>query len=133
VHTPSRSICCHCGSVVRRSRRGDQHHPLDPAGTGRRGDPPRADSFRTPNTEITTRPLELARRTEAEYQSKLHRPADSHSRHRDDAELALTRLREVVISDGNVFAELMSAAPVCSLGQITDTFFEVGSQYRRNV
>jgi methylmalonyl-CoA mutase len=33
----------------------------------------------------------------------------------------------------NVFAVLMEAARVCSLGQITEAFFEVGGQYRRNV
>ena len=35
--------------------------------------------------------------------------------------------------DQNVFAVLMDAARVCSLGQITEAFFEVGGQYRRNV
>jgi methylmalonyl-CoA mutase len=38
-----------------------------------------------------------------------------------------------VTSGANVFAELMDAARVCSLGQITDAFFEVGGQFRRNV
>jgi len=38
-----------------------------------------------------------------------------------------------VTNGDNVFAELMNAARVCSLGQITDTFFDVGGQYRRNV
>ncbi len=33
----------------------------------------------------------------------------------------------------NVFAVLMDAARVCSLQQVTDAFFEVGGQYRRNV
>ena len=33
----------------------------------------------------------------------------------------------------NVFAVLMDAARVCSLQQITEAFFEVGGQYRRNV
>jgi len=33
----------------------------------------------------------------------------------------------------NVFAALIDAARVCSLGQITDTFFEIGGQDRRNV
>ena len=32
-----------------------------------------------------------------------------------------------------MFDELMDAARVCSLGQITDAFFEVGGQYRRNM
>ncbi|MFE5039305.1 hypothetical protein [Streptomyces sp. NPDC056683] len=33
----------------------------------------------------------------------------------------------------DVFAVLMDAARTCSLQQITDAFFEVGGQYRRNV
>jgi methylmalonyl-CoA mutase len=32
-----------------------------------------------------------------------------------------------------VFAVLMDAARVCTLGQITEAFFEVGGQYRRNM
>jgi len=38
-----------------------------------------------------------------------------------------------VIDNGNVFAELVNAARVCSLGQITDALFEVGGQYRRSM
>ena len=38
-----------------------------------------------------------------------------------------------VIANGNVFAVLMDAVRVCSLGQITDALFEVGGQYRRNM
>ena len=34
---------------------------------------------------------------------------------------------------GKVFAALMAAVRVCSLGQIRDAFSEVGGQYRRNV
>jgi methylmalonyl-CoA mutase len=32
-----------------------------------------------------------------------------------------------------VFEVLMDAARVCTLQQITDTFFTVGGQYRRNM
>jgi len=39
----------------------------------------------------------------------------------------------VAVSGENVFAVLMDAARVCSLQQVTDAFFEVGGQYRRNV
>jgi methylmalonyl-CoA mutase len=38
-----------------------------------------------------------------------------------------------VIADGNVFAELMNTVRVCSLGQITNTLFDVGGQYRRSM
>jgi isobutyryl-CoA mutase len=37
------------------------------------------------------------------------------------------------MTGGNVFAELMEAVKVCSLGQITDALFEVGGQYRRSM
>ena len=39
---------------------------------------------------------------------------------------ALRRLQEAATGGGNVFDELMHAARVCSLGQITEAFFEVG-------
>ena len=42
-------------------------------------------------------------------------------------------LRRAATEGDNLFASLMDAARVCSLGQITDAFFEVGGQYRRNV
>jgi methylmalonyl-CoA mutase len=77
--------------------------------------------------------LELARATEAEKQSQLKRLRDFHERHRHEAPAALARLKQAATSGENVFAVLMDAARVCSLQQITDAFFEVGGQYRRNV
>jgi len=77
--------------------------------------------------------LELARGTEAEKQSQLQRLSAFQSEHRTEAVDALRRLREAVQAGENVFAVLMDAARVCSLEQITEAFFEVGGQYRRNV
>jgi methylmalonyl-CoA mutase len=77
--------------------------------------------------------LELARGTEEEKQSQLSRLAEFQAAHKAEAEAALARLRAAVQGNENVFAVLMDAARVCSLGQITETFFEVGGQYRRNV
>ncbi|WP_330232766.1 methylmalonyl-CoA mutase family protein [Nocardia sp. NBC_00508] len=79
------------------------------------------------------RVLELARGTEAEKQSQLRRVREFQQRHRDDAHTALARLEAVARTDDNIFAVLMDAAQVCTLQQITDTFFRVGGQYRRNV
>jgi methylmalonyl-CoA mutase len=45
----------------------------------------------------------------------------------------LERLRQAVISDENVFAVLMDAVRLCSLGQITHALFEGGGQYRRSM
>jgi methylmalonyl-CoA mutase len=78
-------------------------------------------------------PLELARATEQEKQSQLARLGAVQERNRDSARAALRRMREAATSGGNTFAALMDAVRVCSLGQISDAFFEVGGQYRRNV
>jgi isobutyryl-CoA mutase len=77
--------------------------------------------------------VELARATEAEKQSQLDRLADFHARNAERAPEALARLQRVAMEGGNVFAELMDAVRCCSLGQISEAFFEVGGQYRRNV
>ncbi|OGT81365.1 MAG: methylmalonyl-CoA mutase [Gammaproteobacteria bacterium RIFCSPLOWO2_02_FULL_61_13] len=77
--------------------------------------------------------IELARSTDEEKQSQIRRLREFQQRHRDAAPAALQRLRDAVIANENVFAELMNAVRTCSLGQITQTFFEVGGQYRRNM
>ncbi|WNV73713.1 fused isobutyryl-CoA mutase/GTPase IcmF [Geodermatophilus sp. DSM 44513] len=83
--------------------------------------------------ETPPKPVELARATEAEKQSQLQRLADFHARHAEEAPAALAELQRAATQGGNVFAALMDAVRVCSLGQISDAFFEVGGQYRRNV
>ncbi|MFB7721784.1 fused isobutyryl-CoA mutase/GTPase IcmF [Nocardia sp. NPDC056100] len=90
------------------------------------------NTFRNPHEE-EHRVLELARGTEQEKQSQLHRVREFTDRHREQAPAALARLAEAASSDANVFDALMDAARVCTLGQVTDTFFMVGGQYRRNV
>ncbi|MPZ82770.1 MAG: methylmalonyl-CoA mutase [Actinophytocola sp.] len=77
--------------------------------------------------------IELARATEEEKRSQVERTRAFQDKHRSDAQAALRRLRDSVANDENVFGVLMDAARVCTLGQITETFFEVGGQYRRNV
>jgi isobutyryl-CoA mutase len=91
------------------------------------------NTFLSPQQDDVPQTVELARATEAEKQSQLDRLAGFHAHHADQAPEALARLQQVAMSDGNVFAELMDAVRVCSLGQISDAFFEVGGQYRRNI
>ncbi|MGF9754024.1 fused isobutyryl-CoA mutase/GTPase IcmF [Microvirga sp. 0TCS3.31] len=77
--------------------------------------------------------VELARATESEKESQLSRVRAFQSAHGAEAQEALARLKDAAISGDNVFAVLMDAARVCSLQQVTEAFFEVGGQYRRNV
>ena len=77
--------------------------------------------------------LELARATDDEKQSQLARLRAFHAAHADEREGQLARLRSAATSGANLFEVLMDAVRCCSLGEITETFFEVGGQYRRNV
>ena len=89
------------------------------------------NTFR-PEFEPEATTIELARSTEEEKQSQIARVQEFQTRHQDDAELSLNHLKETVTQGGNGFAALMDAVRHCSLGQLTDAFFEVGGQYRRN-
>ena len=91
------------------------------------------NTFINPEGSSTVTELELARATEQEKQSQLDRLRAFQDAHRDEAEAALAELKDVASSGGNTFDSLMKAVRVCSLGQITAAFFEVGGQYRRNV
>jgi methylmalonyl-CoA mutase len=92
------------------------------------------NTFRSPDgDEVDHGALELARGTEEEKQSQLARLEEFQTRNRSAAEQAIVRLREVAAEGGNMFGALMDAARVCSLGQVTEAFFDLGGQYRRNV
>ena len=92
------------------------------------------NTFRRPGGDDGTPDhVELARATDTEKESQLHRVHAFQKEHEQEATAALARLKEVAVSDGNVFAALMDAARVCTLGQVTEAFFEVGGAYRRNV
>ncbi len=88
---------------------------------------------RCPHGDAVPETLELARSTDDEKQSQLKRLAEFHAKHASAAPAALAKLKQTAINGGNVFAELMEAVKVCSLGQITDALFEVGGQYRRSM
>jgi methylmalonyl-CoA mutase len=77
--------------------------------------------------------IELARSTEAEKQSQIERLKTFQERHQGESAEALLRLKEAAARGDNIFAELMQAVRHCSLGQITEAFFEVGGQYRRSM
>jgi methylmalonyl-CoA mutase len=91
------------------------------------------NTFRNPHGDPVPAKLELIRSTEEEKQSQLKRLREFHARHKAEAGPMLKRLQQAVIKDENVFAVLMDAVRVCSLGQITHALFEVGGQYRRSM
>ncbi len=77
--------------------------------------------------------MELARSNDEEKMDQIQRVRDFQSRHVEDRPAALQRLRDAALAGDNLFEVLMDTVRHCTLGEITDTLFEVGGQYRRNV
>ncbi|MBC7629875.1 methylmalonyl-CoA mutase family protein, partial [Aeromicrobium sp.] len=91
------------------------------------------NTFRKPDGDEEPPTVELARATESEKESQLSRVHAFQDTHNAEANAAIEILRTAAVNGENVFAPLMEAARVCSLQQVTEAFFEVGGQYRRNV
>jgi len=92
------------------------------------------NTFMNPNGDYSGQcAIELARATEEEKSSQLRRLREFQERNKDRAPMMLRRLYEAAQSGGNVFEELMETVKYCSLGQISDTLFQAGGQYRRNM
>jgi methylmalonyl-CoA mutase len=77
--------------------------------------------------------IALARATEQEKESQLSRLARFQGQDPLETQRQLQRLKETARAGGNVFGVLMDAVRHCSLGQISEAFFEVGGKYRRGV
>jgi methylmalonyl-CoA mutase len=93
------------------------------------------NTFRDPDADLEhlSESVELTRATETEKQSQLARLEDFKKHHEKTSPAALQCLQEAALSGSNIFAELMEAVKVCSLGQITQALYDVGGQYRRNM
>jgi len=90
------------------------------------------NTFRNPMGEAPVE-IELARSTEEEKAGQIKRLREFQSRNAEAAGPMLAQLKQTVINNGNVFAVLIDAVRVCSLGQITEALYEVGGQYRRSM
>ncbi len=78
-------------------------------------------------------PGELARSTEEEKLHQITNLRAFQAEHAAAYPVALKRMQQAAESGGNIFAELMEAVKVASLGQISAALYEVGGQYRRNM
>lgn len=76
---------------------------------------------------------ELIRSTEEEKQAQIDAVSRLRTHNHEDSRRTLQRLQEVASEGENLFAELMEAVKVCSLGQISQALYEVGGRYRRNM
>ncbi|MDX1772218.1 MAG: methylmalonyl-CoA mutase family protein, partial [Planococcaceae bacterium] len=77
--------------------------------------------------------MEIARATSDEKETQIRNLRAFQQRNSSEADAALAKLKEVAVTGGNIFEQLMDTVKVASLGQITNALYEVGGQYRRNM
>jgi isobutyryl-CoA mutase len=81
----------------------------------------------------TVIPGEVIRATEEEKQQQITTLRALHSTYSDQQIVALEKLKQASLDNKNLFNELMDCAKMCSLGQISNSLYRVGGQYRRNM
>jgi methylmalonyl-CoA mutase len=91
------------------------------------------NTFLSDNSQSSADLVPLSRSNEEDRQQRLRELSEFHRRNSTKSGAALEKLKEVALSGGNVFAELMETVKVCSLGQISQALYEVGGRYRRNM
>lgn len=91
------------------------------------------NTFLSSKGSPTILPKEVIRATEEEKQYQIAMKNRLQEAYGDKQEDLLRNLQLAAINNRNMFEELMEVCKYSSLGQITDSLFEVGGQYRRNM
>ncbi|MBM3448960.1 MAG: methylmalonyl-CoA mutase [Bacteroidetes bacterium] len=91
------------------------------------------NTFLSSKGSPTIIPAEVIRATTEEKESQIQTVLELQKCYSQEAQNQLKHLQKVAVEHGNLFDSLMTAAKYLSLGQITDTLFNVGGQYRRNM
>ena len=91
------------------------------------------NTFLSSKGSPTTIPGEVIRATKEEKLYQIEMLENLHQLHQKSANDCLSALKQATVQNKNLFNSLMEATKYCSLGQITQTMFDVGGQYRRNM
>lgn len=91
------------------------------------------NTFLSSKGSPTVIPAEVIRASEEEKQFQIKTLESLHKAYGEDMKKQLAIIQDIAINNQNIFAQLMEATKVCSLGEITASLFEVGGQYRRNM
>ncbi|MFN7848165.1 MAG: methylmalonyl-CoA mutase family protein [Bacteroidota bacterium] len=91
------------------------------------------NTFLSSKGSPTVIPAEVIRATKEEKEYQINMLEQLHKTCEDKSPQLFENLKHAAINNQNLFVELMEAVKYCSLGQITNTLFEVGGQYRRNM
>ena len=91
------------------------------------------NTFLSSKGSPTTTPGEVIRSTEDEKKQQINTVALVRNAFDNKGRGELKKLTDSAVANRNMFANLMEACKYCTLGDITESLFEVGGQYRRNM
>ena len=91
------------------------------------------NTFLSSKGSPTIIPAEVIRATEEEKKYQISMLETLNKAHKDSKEADLGKLQSAALDNENIFTQMMEVAKTCSLGQMTDSLFKVGGQYRRNM
>ena len=91
------------------------------------------NTFLDPQGSPTVIPGEVIRAEAEEKEYAISSKKEFQRRNRDRGQAALERLRDESLAQKNIFPAIMNASKSCSLGQISQSLYKVGGQYRRNM
>jgi methylmalonyl-CoA mutase len=91
------------------------------------------NTFLDPKGSPTVEPPEVIRATADEKGYAISSRDAFRARNAAAAPAALAAVKRAALDNANVFAALMEACKVCTLGQLSRALYEVGGQYRRNM
>jgi len=86
-----------------------------------------------PEKQEEWKPIDLSRASTEEKNDQIARLNAFKERNKAKSNECLVRLRDIALSGGNIFEELLTTVRYCSLGEITAVLYEVGGKYRRNM
>jgi len=91
------------------------------------------NTFLSSKGSPTVVPDEVIRATEEEKDYQITMLASLNKANEAEVKVLLKQLQTAAINHENIFELMMDACKVCSLGQIVNSLFEAGGQYRRNM
>lgn len=91
------------------------------------------NTFLSKEGSPTVIPGEVIRATEEEKQAAVADCQAQQELHKVAAQAALKELRRVALEHENTFACMLEASKICTLGQLSNSLYQVGGQYRRNM
>ncbi|MET3732008.1 methylmalonyl-CoA mutase family protein [Moheibacter stercoris] len=81
----------------------------------------------------TVTPDEVIRSTEEEKEYQIEAVHNYQKANAEHSATSIQKLNEVALNNGNLFEQIMESVKSNSLGEITNSLFNVGGKYRRNM